>query len=44
MVGKEREGTVRLTKGAPKIPDIQLSLRDQTRVISPTNRELKAKH
>jgi len=38
------EGEMGRTKGAPMTPDIQPSLTDQTRVISPTNQELKAKH
>ena len=32
------------TKGAPKIPDIQPSLTDQMKVISPINQELGEKH
>jgi hypothetical protein len=41
-VGGRGEG--RRTKGVPKIPDIQLSLTDQTRVISLVDQELRAKH
>ena len=33
-----------LTKGVPKTPDIQPSLTDQTKVISPVDQELGAKH
>jgi hypothetical protein len=32
------------TKGVPKIPDIQPSLTDQTKVISLVDQELRAKH
>jgi hypothetical protein len=42
--GGKAEGGSGLTKGVPKIPDIQLSLTDQTKVISPINRELGEKH
>ena len=37
-------GEMGRTKGVPKIPDIQPSLTDQTRAISPIDQELKAKH
>jgi hypothetical protein len=42
--GWESGGGSELTKGVPKIPDIQPSLTDQTKVISLVDQEQEAKH
>lgn len=40
----ERGEEKRLTKGVPETPDIQPSLTDQKKVISPVDQGLGAKH